>query len=298
MNVVPRFAVPTAAVFALVATTALWGSSFVATKAVLPAVPPITLATLRFAVALALLLPLARGLGQAPNLGRGAALLGLTGMTLFFVCQNIGLRFATAADAALILNGGIPALTVLLATLVLRERLADRRLAGTALAFVGVGLLAFLPAAGIAVAAPNHGVLLGNALLLTAAACAATYALVGRRVFDARATVGMTAGSMVYGFLFLLPAASIELVTTGMTWPNGRDLALILYLGLGCSALPFVLWGYAVARLEVCQVAVIANLEMLFGGGFAALLLGEPLSRLQLGGGGLILVGASLVALA
>src|SRR4051794_8658262 len=103
-----------AAVLALVATTALWGTSFVVTKAVLPAVPPTALATLRFAVALAVLLPLTRYAGQTPQLGRGAMLLGVTGMSLFFVCQNVGLRFASAASAALILNGGIPVLTVLL----------------------------------------------------------------------------------------------------------------------------------------------------------------------------------------
>ncbi len=298
MDAAPRSTVPFVAVLALVATTALWGTSFVATKAVLPAVPPITLATLRFAVALALLLPVTRSLGQTPNFGRGAALLGLTGMTIFFVCQNLGLRFASAASAALIMNGGIPALTVLLATLVLRERLADRRLAGTVLAFVGVGLLVLVPVGELDLTVRSHDVLLGNALLLAAAASAATYTLIGRRIFDARATIGLTAGSMVYGVLFLLPAAATELAASGMTWPSGRDVALILYLGLGCSALPFVLWGYAVARLAAGQVAVIGNLELLFGVGFAALLLGEPLSRLQLGGGGLIVLGASLVAVA
>ncbi|HEU5431183.1 MAG TPA: DMT family transporter [Thermomicrobiales bacterium] len=297
MATAPRSSAPVGALLALVATTALWGTSFVATKAVLPAVPPITLATLRLAVALAALVPVTRRLGQTPDLGRGAALLGLTGIAFCFVCQNIGLRFASAATAALILNGGIPVLTVLLAAVVLRERIADQRLVGTVLAFAGVGLLVLLPLGGFS-GAPVPGALLGNALLLTAAAAYAIYTLIGRRVFDIDAALRMTAGSMLYGALGLLPIAACELATTGMHWPDGRAVALILYLGLGCSALPFVLWGYALARLEAVQVAVISNLELLFGVAFAALLLGEPLSRSQLGGGGLILVGASLVALA
>lgn len=274
---------------ALVATLALWGTSFVATKPVLAHAPPLTLALARFVVALAVLLPLTLGSGRRPVLGRGAAGLGLVGMSLFFVCQNLGLRGASATNAALILNGGIPVLTTLFAALLLREPCAGRRLAGTLVSLAGVGALVLVGAAG---ALAFSG--LGDALLLAAAACGAAYTLLGRRCFGGGDALALTTGSMLYGALFLLPTAGLELALGPAPRPSAGDALLVLYLGVGCSALPFLLWGYALARLEACEVAVLGNLELLFGVVFAALLLREAPTAAQVGGGALILLGAWL----
>lgn len=290
-----RPSAPALAAVALVAATALWGTSFVATKVVLVHVPPLTLAALRFVLALAVLLPLTLRAGRRPALGPDAALLGLTGMALFFVCQNVGLRFASVASAALVLNGGIPVLTALLAALLLRERLAGARLVGTLAGLAGVLALVLL-GPGERADAPGGSAPLGVGLLLLAAACAAAYTLLGRRAFAAGGALALTTGATCYGLLFSLPAAGIELAVAGVGRPSGTDLLLLLYLGAGCSALPFVLWGYALARLEACQVAVLGNLELVFGVAFAALLLREPLPPIHLGGGALIVAGAWLAS--
>ena len=52
-------------------------------------------------------------------------LFGLTGVSLYFGLQNIGLLFTSAGNAALI-NGSIPAITAILAVLCLGERLSPR----------------------------------------------------------------------------------------------------------------------------------------------------------------------------
>lgn len=289
-----RPSAPALAAVALVAATALWGTSFVATKVVLDHVPPLTLAALRFVVALLVLLPLTARTGRRPSLGREAALLGLTGMALFFVCQNLGLRFASAGSAALVLNGGIPILTTLLAAVFLHERLAGARLAGTLAGVAGVLALALVgPGQGTASRGGPAGVL-GVGLLLLAAA-AALYTLLGRRAFAGGDALALTTGATCYGLLFSLPAAAVEVAIVGATRPTGTDL-LLLYLGAGCSALPFVLWGYALARLEACQVAVLGNLELLFAVAFAALLLREPLPPVHAAGGTLIVAGVWLAA--
>lgn len=286
----------TLAAIALVAATALWGTSFVATKAVLDHVPPITLAALRFVVALVVLLPLTLRTGRRPSLGRDAVLLGLTGMALFFACQNLGLRFASAGDAALVLNGGTPVLTTLLAVFVLRERLVGARLIGTLAGVAGVLALALLGSGQHAAPRDGPAAALGVGLLLLAATCGAIYTLLGRRAFARRDALALTTGATCYGLLFSLPPAGIEIAIAGTACPTSADLLLLLYLGAGCSALPFVLWGYALAQLEASQVAVLGNLKLLFGVAFAALLLREPLPPVCLAGGALILAGAWLAA--
>jgi drug/metabolite transporter (DMT)-like permease len=69
-------------------------------------------------------------------------------------------------------------------------------------------------------------------------------------------------------------------------------MLLLLYLGLGCSALAFALWAYGLRHLTAAQNAVIGALELPVGLAAAALLLGEILSPTQLAGAALLLTGA------
>src|SRR5918997_4918806 len=126
----PRVPVSIAAPLALPAAAMLWGTSFVAAKVVLVDLPPVAVAFLRFTIAAAVLVPIACRGGHRPELRVQPALLGLTGVTLFFLCQNAGLRQASAAHATLILGGGLPILTALLAACCLAERPSRRQMIG------------------------------------------------------------------------------------------------------------------------------------------------------------------------
>ncbi|MGH2604857.1 MAG: EamA family transporter, partial [Dehalococcoidia bacterium] len=159
------------ALLAITGATVLWGTAFIVTKPLLPHVPPLTLALLRVIVALAVLLPLLHRTGRRPARGWTPAVLGLTGVALAVVCQNLGLGSASAADAVLILNGGIPMLTLGLAALVLRERLAARGLLGAVASIAGVATLVVWGASAATLGASLHG----TAFLLASAAAFAFY---------------------------------------------------------------------------------------------------------------------------
>src|SRR5262245_28220449 len=102
------------AILALLTGAVFFGGSTVASKAMIDRTPPITLAFARFAIGLAVLLLLCRRAGVRPAFGRLPALLGITGISLPFVCQNIGLQHATAVDVTLVIEGGIPIVTGIL----------------------------------------------------------------------------------------------------------------------------------------------------------------------------------------
>jgi len=262
----------------------------VASKAVLVHVPPLTLACLRVAIAYAVLLPLVMRNGGRPTRGGASALLGLTGVALFCLFQNVGLHYASATTTALI-NGGIPVLTALLATALLGERLGRRRLAGLLIAVGGVAAIILLgPGASLGAST------LGNVLPVAGAVSFAAYAVLGRRTFDAGNALAVVAGSTRYGLLFLLPGAGLELATVGLGPLTRHDVLLLLYLGAGCSALAFVLCGYGLTRLDAGQGAVFGNLKPLVGVVLAVALLGESLSAGQLGGGALVLLGVLLAS--
>lgn len=276
------------AIIALVVANVVWGTTFVVTKPLLERVPPLTVAAIRFAVAVAILIPLLLLTGRRPALGRIPALMGLIGVFLVYLCQNVGLQYTTAANGALI-HGGIPVLTALLAALLLGECLGRRAAAGIAASLAGVAVVVALgPGAELGIS------VLGDALVLASALALAGYFVVGRRAFADCDPVTLAAGVSSYGLLFLLPASAAELVVRGMARPTVDDLLGLLYLGAGASALAFVLWGYGLRHLAAGQAAAFANLTPLVGVGVATLLLGEPISAVQLGGGLLILGGVWL----
>lgn len=271
---------------ALALTAIVWGTSFVAAKVVLRDLPPLMFAVLRFAIALAVLLPLTARLGSRPARGWMPAVLGISGVSLFFLCQNIGLQHTTAAKASLVNNGGFPIMTALLAAIVLGERLSGRRWLGLLVSLAGVAAVVL---GGVDV--EIHGLSSGDALILGSALCIAVYTVVARMAVVETDGLALVTGTLVYGLLFLLPAIPIELATAGARMPSAGSVMLLLYLGVIASGIAYWLFGFALRSLGATETAVISNLEVVVGVVVAVAALHERLAVGQVVGGVLIVLG-------
>ncbi len=278
------------AVLALVGANVVWSGSAAASKVALDHIPPLTLAALRVALALVVLLPLVRRAGARPGTGRSPALLGLTSVAFFCASQNVGLRFADAATTSL-LNGAIPVLIVLLAVPMLREKVDSRLLAGLLVSLTGVAIVVLLGTG----AAPGMATL-RNLLPLASAASFAAYIILGQRAFSNGNALAIVTGSTRYGLVFLLPGALLELATVGIGPLSLKDGLSLLYLGAGCSALAFVLSAYGLSHLEASHAAAFGYIKPLVGVALAIVLLGEPLTAGQLAGGVLVLLGVGVTS--
>src|SRR5688572_804052 len=127
----------------LVFVMVIWGASVPVSKAAVADVPPLLLAWLRFSISALLLYPAYRarrraGVPAVPL--REALLLGLTGIALYYLFYNVALLYTSASHAAL-LQSAIPALTLVLAYLVLGERMSRPAIAGIVLSTLGVLLI-------------------------------------------------------------------------------------------------------------------------------------------------------------
>lgn len=278
------------ALVALTVTTAMWASSFVASGALLDTVQPATLALLRTAVSLLFLLPILAHRGVRPAMSRESALMGLIGVAIFFVAQNAGQTITGPANATLLLNGGLPLMSALVAYFVVRERLTR-----------GSSLCAVLSAIGVAVVVMGFGEsfrssIAGNGLMLIATMCAALHAAIGKRTFAEQGLIPTLAGSAIYALGFLVPVTLVEWSHSGAPQSfSTTDGMLLLYLGVGCSGLAYVLWGHAFKHVSVTQVAVVGNIELPLAVLAAAWLAGDALSLTHFVGGSLILSGAAIV---
>jgi drug/metabolite transporter (DMT)-like permease len=280
-------------VAAAATTVVLWASAFVGVRAVGHGVSPGALALGRMLVgALTLtvivLVVRARTRAVAQPLPRGRllgaiALWGVAWFGLYNLALNAAERHLDAGTTALLVNSA-PVVVAVLAGVLLGEGFPRRLLAGMAVAFSGVVLIATTTSAG---GTDVTGVLIGVlAALLYAGAAVAQKPLLARVDPLTVTWIGAVAGTVA--LLPYLPALLTELATA----PAGTA-AGIAYLGAFPTAVAFLTWGYALARTTagrlVAATYAIPPIVVLL----SWTLLGELPAPLALAGGLLCLAGVA-----
>ncbi|MDQ3958297.1 MAG: DMT family transporter [Actinomycetota bacterium] len=273
---------------ALLLAMVIWGGTLVVTKSLLEGFGPATLLTVRFGVAFLCLVPFARRSGFTAGLvlRREFVLFGLTGIVLHNGLETLGLRYTSPGSAALII-GGIPAVTVALSRIFLKESLPRARSSGVLLSVVGVAMVAGPVSGEAAVDA------LGNALVFGGVVAWGVYTVQGKRMsVRVPSLVGTTAGTGA-ALLFLAPMAVAE--SWGRGWPavGAADVAGLLYLGLGASAAAYALWNFALEHVDASVAAPYVNLVPIIGLALAVTL-GESMTALDLLGGATVAAGVWL----
>ena len=275
----------------LLAAVLIWGSTYVVTKSGVEHIPPMRFALLRYCVASVLLIPLALVRGGLRRLPRPVpwgtlALMGLTGVALYYIAFNLALTYTTASQGALI-QSSIPAVTALFAVVWLGERPSPRRIAGIALAVVGVLLVV---AGGKPDGDAGRASVVGNLLLFGTVLTWSVYTMLAKRLAKADFIAVMAAVS-VAGTLMLIPAALLEALATPAP-PIPRDgWVRIAYLGTFSSAVSYLFYNRALRDLDASQVGAFTNLAPVVGVASGALFLGETITPLALAGGALAVLG-------
>ena len=274
----------------------LWGISFVATKAALREISPVTLIFSRSAIGAVLLLATlaARRMPLVPPRDSWGplALMGFVGVCFHQLLQAFGIRLTTAVHAGWIV-GLIPIWSAVLAGLFLRERFGTGKVAGLALGFAGAALVVSSGRAGPGfLALPGTR---GDLLMLASTLNWAIYTTLGhgtiRRLGSLRATAGaMLLGGLMLAPLFLRAGGWREYATL-----SGAGLAAVLYLGIGASGLGYLFWYGALEKVETSRVAAFLYLEPLVTLAAAVALLHEPVRPATLAGGLAVLAGVALV---
>ncbi|MGI6376934.1 MAG: DMT family transporter [Anaerolineae bacterium] len=272
-------------------TVLIWGSTLVVTQAAMRHFGPVLLVLLRFGIAFMLLLPLAwrRGFRWRHALQPDSLLLGLTGLALFYMLQNLGLAYTSAASASLIL-AGVPIATALLEALVQRQRLRRTQWLGISLAVLGTAMVG-----GAQQATTATNPVLGNLLILGCVGAWAAYTLLLKRVPAGRDILCVTVGSFGAGILMVLPFAIWETVTAGLPQPDLLAVGAVLYLSVAASGLTMWFWNMGVQVLEASTATTFVNLVPVMGLGIA-LLAGDSVSLWQALGGVLALGGVWISA--
>ncbi len=282
----------------LVFVALFWGGTFIAGRIVAQALPALTAASGRFAVAVALLLVLARKVeGGLPRLSRTqlltTAALGFTGIFLYNLCFLAALARMPAGRTALFVALN-PIVTALASALLLRERLGRVKWLGIAIAFAGTAVIITRgdPLGALHDIGKSLGA--GELLMFCAISCWAAYTLIGRAALRGLTPIAATTYAGLWGLAFLASGAAFEFPSihfAALTW---RVWASIAYLGVFGTVLGFVWYYEGVKAIGPSRTAVFNNLVPVFGIALAALLLDEPVLASMLVGGALAIAGVFL----
>ena len=272
---------------ALTITILIWGTTFMITKLILNEIGPLQLAFMRFVLAFtAMAVPAAKqGFRIKDVLRPRFVLFGLTGTTLYYALQNIGLTYTTVSASTLIL-AGIPAMTMVLAVIFLKERLTKIQVGGVLLVTLGVALVSMDSGSSAQAANPA----LGNLLIFISAFSWAVYTIQGRKMADDHPALVMSAASTGAGALLILPFTLWEALTQGLPHLSLPGWLGILYLGVAASALTTYLWNEALHYLPASIVSSFTNLVSVIGVA-SSYLLGENPPPIQIFGGALAILG-------
>jgi len=196
------------------------------------------------------------------------ALAGYTGFNVLFYLAG---HWTSAVNITL-LQGSIPPMVLAGAALFTGEKVVFRQIAGMAVSFLGVGIIATRgDLAHLGALSFN----LGDLMMLAACALYAAYAIALRKRPRLPPLV-FFAGMAVAALVETLPFFAAEVALGKAFWPTGKGWALALFVALAPSLISQLFFMRAVELIGPGRAGIFSNLTPLFGAFFAIVLLGEP----------------------
>lgn len=270
----------------------LWSTAEVVTRTIIQDIGPFLLAAARFTLGSAFLLVFLPGelRRRSLRITRGvlwtATWMSIIGVIIASVSYQYSLKYAGAAIVATIF-GASPLMVLFLAAMLLDEAITSAKVAGMSVGLCGIGVLSLSQSSATFS-------LLGLGLAVVCAFSFALFTVIVKKCAGPYAGLPITALCFVMGALFLIPMAIAEGDTTALAHVETLWLP-VLYLAIGASGLPYLLYFMGIERVEATQAITLVLMKPPLAATLAVVCLGEPMTWNLVGGMGLILVGLYLV---
>ena len=260
----------------LALTVLFWSGNMVLGRAIREQVPPLSLAFWRWAIALALVLPLALPhlRPQWPLLRRGwrpVLILGLLGVAGYNTLAYVALTY-TAATNAVLLNSFIPIATIALSWAFLKKHLRGIEWLGVLLSFIGVTTII---CRGDPQTLARLSLNIGDLWMLAAVFTWALYTIGLQWRPVGVDPMLLLAAFTVVGLLALAPAYAWEIAQGRTIHVSASSLAGIAYTGVFPGFLGYVFYNRAVGEVGASKASLFIHLMPVFGTILAAIFLAE-----------------------
>jgi drug/metabolite transporter (DMT)-like permease len=278
----------------LTVTTFFFAGNAVAGRLAAGLLTPVTLTFLRWTIATALILILARrhlhrDLGAVGRQWPLVFALGALGLAAFNLLLYGALNHTTAINVT-IEQSAMPVMIMLVNFIAFRQRIRLLQCVGVVATVVGVIVTA---SHGDPWSVVANGINRGDAIMLGAVLLYSGYA-VALRFKPAVHGLSLMAGMFVSAWLFTVPFFVYEAVTLGFELPDAKGWAIIVYAAVLPSIVSQLFFMRGVELIGSNRAGVFINLVPLFGAFLAVLILGEQFQGFHLLGLILVLGGIAL----
>ena len=200
-----------------------------------------------------------------------------------------GLHFTSPANSAL-LYAMTPAIVFVILLFIHGEKANWKKSVGITIAFIGAAIVMFEH--GASFASENTK---GNILIFIAVVAWSLFTIIGRPLIPKYGALRVTAIHMLFGTILFMPIGLVTADLDNIPVMTSTIWLELIYLGVIGSCVNYILWYYALGKLETSKVAIFQNMQPVLTT-IIALILGTVfLSPILVGGGVLALIGVLLV---
>lgn len=271
---------------AICLVTFFWGLSFISTKICLRWFTAFTLAFYRFFLATIILLLIMLVTKSSFKIEKKDIVrtisLGFTGIFLYFAFENMALNLINASLAS-ILIALLPALTVFGNYILLKERVTKYKIISVLLSVFGACLVA-----GFNTAEGSKNLIFGAILVILSLLSWLVYNYLSMPLQKKYTPIKLTFYQTLFGTIFF--ALTLPFSHSNFTNFNMSGLINLLFLGILCSALCYLLYNYALNYVDVIICSIFINLIPIITVTASIIILDEKLTLLQYIGSALVVI--------
>jgi drug/metabolite transporter (DMT)-like permease len=269
-------------------TIFVWGTTYAITKNLLNYFSPLEALFLRFLIAYLFLMVIKPTFNFKFNFQEEKLFLflGLTGGMLYFLVENLALKYTSASNVGLIVSS-IPIFSSIIAHFTTEDEKFDTNLLlGFALAITGIFIILYN---GNKVLKLNP---IGDILAVVCSIIWAVYSNLLRKVDKSYSGIILVRKTFFYGLIFMLPVLYFFKVKIHFEYLLNKDVSFsIFYLALVASSICFIMWSKAINIIGIIKTTNFIYLIPLVAMISSMIILDEKITPLMVVGGLLILGG-------
>lgn len=282
------------AVFVMLLTIFVWGVSFLSIKIVVQVIPPMTQGAIRFLIASAILVAVKKIKRNTSKIAiedyKYLFAVGAIGISLYFYFENSSMLYLPTSIAG-ILIATIPIFTMISDAIFYKVNISKIKWIGVLLSLVGVYLIVSNQELG---AEMNKGIFAMGLFMMAGAIFSwIVYAMFMKKLSYKYDSLTITCYQSIVGAVCFLPFSFREQVI----WSK-VDVTIvmnIIFLSVVCSAMAFLGYNFAVAKLGASESSIYLNIMPVVTMVSGVLIFKEELTLIQILGSALVLLSIYIV---
>lgn len=220
----------------------IWGITFISTKILLSEFSPIEILFTRFLLGFILLMIIYPKNNKLYSIKEEIlfALTGLSGVTLYYLFENIALNYSLASNVSILVAIG-PLFTAIFASIIVKEKLKANFFIGFLFAIIGIIIITFN---GKFILKINP---IGDIFALLAALMWGVYSvLVKKTAGFCHSSIVITKKTFIYGLIFMLPIIYIIGFNINIdNYIKPINIINFIFLSFLACTLCFITWAYS-----------------------------------------------------